>query len=249
MSTVTDRLQVILDLPAESSRAGTDFWARALGAEVGEPWRDHPEFVSFLHAEGAPYVSRQQVGDHAGVHLDLEVSDIGRGVRELTDLGATSVKSTPDWHTLTSPGGLPVCLIRAEDRPERTPPVTWPTGHRSRLVQVCIDCPPARLEREAEFWRAVTGWRWQAGGSPEFVGKLFPRPGSPIQLLLHRLGEDDGATAVRAHLDLGTDDLELEADRLVGLGATRLWDGSGWITLRDPAGLLFCATHNSPDAP
>jgi hypothetical protein len=28
-----------------------------------------------------------------------------------------------------------------------------------------------------------------------------------------------------------------------------MWDGSGWITLRDPAGLLFCTTENSPDAP
>ena len=54
---------------------------------------------------------------------------------------------------------------------------------------------------------------------------------------------------MRAHIDLGCDDREAEARRLVGLGAERLWDGDGWITLRDPAGLLFCATGNSPDAP
>ena len=127
--------------------------------------------------------------------------------------------------------------------------MTWPAGHRSRVVQVCIDTPRATHDREVEFWRAVTGWRWVPGDSPEFTGKLYPAPGSPVQLLLHRLGEDDGGTTVRAHLDLGTDDLELEAARMEGLGATRLWDGDGWVTLRDPAGLLFCATHNSPDAP
>ena len=70
-----------------------------------------------------------------------------------------------------------------------------------------------------------------------------------MQLLLHRLGDDDGGTTVRAHLDLGTDDLELETQRLTDAGATRLWDGRGWITLRDPAGMLFCVTGNSPDAP
>ncbi len=149
---------------------------------------------------------------------------------------------------MTSPGGWPFCLVRRRDR-SRPAATQWPGGQRGRLVQVCIDSPAELHDREVEFWRGATGWRWQESPDEEFAGKLYPEPGSPIQLLLHKLGQDDEGRTTRAHLDLGSDDREREADRLVGLGAERLWTGGGWITLRDPAGLLFCVTGNSPDAP
>ncbi|SCF24861.1 Glyoxalase-like domain-containing protein [Micromonospora chaiyaphumensis] len=65
------------------------------------------------------------------------------------------------------------------------------------------------------------------------------------------------------HLDLQTDDPRAEAERAVGLGATRLADGPTWITLADPAGhpfdlcgaegvgrvlRLFAVTIDAPDA-
>ena len=96
------------------------------------------------------------------------------------------------------------------------------TGHRSRLVQICIDSPPAVHDQEVAFWRAATGWRWREGSHDEFAGKLYPPTGSSVQLLFQRLGSDDPATAVRAHIDLGADDVEAEATRLVELGAERL---------------------------
>ena len=125
-------------------------------------------------------------------------------------------------------------------------------GARSRLVQVCIDSPVTLHDREVEFWRAATGWRWLPNNDDyeiEFAGKLRPPTGMPVQLLLQRLGVDDAGTTTRAHLDLGTDDREAEAVRLESLGATRLWPGDGWIALRDPLGMPFCVTGNSPDAP
>jgi hypothetical protein len=48
---------------------------------------------------------------------------------------------------------------------------------------------------------------------------------------------------------LGSDNVEAEAARLVGLGAQRLGPGRGWIVLRDPLGIVFCVTDNSPDGP
>ena len=89
--------------------------------------------------------------------------------------------------------------------------------HRSRLVQICIDSPPNLHDQEVAFWRAATGWRWREGDGDEFAGKLYPPTGSSVQLLFQRLGSDDPATAVRAHIDLGADDIEAEAARLVGL--------------------------------
>ncbi len=52
----------------------------------------------------------------------------------------------------------------------------------------------------------------------------------------------------RLHLDLqsGPDRREAEADRLEGLGATRLYEGSQgphrWITMADPEGNEFCVS-------
>lgn len=50
----------------------------------------------------------------------------------------------------------------------------------------------------------------------------------------------------RVHLDLhvGAETRDAEVDRLVGLGATRLWDGQQgphrWVTMADPEGNEFC---------
>jgi hypothetical protein len=52
---------------------------------------------------------------------------------------------------------------------------------------------------------------------------------------------------VLAHLDLGTDDLASEVTRLRGLGADEIGAGRRWHLLRDPSGLTFCVTENSPD--
>jgi hypothetical protein len=51
---------------------------------------------------------------------------------------------------------------------------------------------------------------------------------------------------VRAHLDHGTDDLPAEVDRFRQLGAEAIGPGRGWFALRDPLGVAFCVTENSP---
>jgi hypothetical protein len=148
---------------------------------------------------------------------------------------------------MSSPGGLPFCLV---DRHEQIrPPAQRFAGHRSRLVQICVDSPPNLHDQEVAFWQAATGWRWGEGSGGEFAGKLYPPTGSSVQLLFQRLGPDDPATAVRAHIDLGAEDIEAEATRLVGMGAEWLGPGRGWIVLRDPVGMVFCVTDNSPDNP
>jgi hypothetical protein len=52
----------------------------------------------------------------------------------------------------------------------------------------------------------------------------------------------------RIHLDLQRDldaaGRQIEVERLIALGATKLWDGqqgpSSWVTLADPEGNEFC---------
>jgi hypothetical protein len=166
-------------------------------------------------------------------------------VARAVELGALLVAEHDRWRTLRSPGGLPFCVIEAQEHhpPE---PVTWPDGHRARMVQVCIDSPVAVHDAEVSFWRALLAGRFVESRAPEFAGKWHDDEGSPLQLLFQRLDEPDGP--VRAHLDHGTDDLPAEVNRLLELGGSDVGRGRGWHTLLDPAGMTFCATGNSPEA-
>ena len=111
------------------------------------------------------------------------------------------------------------------------------------MTSIVVNCTD--LEREVAFWRGLLPGRWVDSPSPEFAGKWHDDAGTPIQLLLQRLDEPDGP--VRAHLDLGTDDLPAEVRRLLALGATDVGPGRGWHVLRDVNGQPFCVTPNSPD--
>jgi len=237
-------VHAVIDIPASSHVETAAFWAEALGWPAGEPWREHPELRSFEPPDGTAYVHLQEIDGPPRVHIDLETRDPRSTVRRALRLGATYVGRNRRWQTLLSRGGLPFCVLGASnDTPPE--PVTWPDGHRSRLVQVCVDSPAASHDAEVAFWRALLPGRWFDSRSPEFGGKWHDDAGSPIQLLFQRLDEPDGP--VRAHLDLGTDDLSAEVRRLRDLGADDVGPGRGWHVMRDPAGLLFCATENSPD--
>jgi hypothetical protein len=57
---------------------------------------------------------------------------------------------------------------------------------------------------------------------------------------------EEKAVKNRVHLDLhiGDERREAEVERLIGLGASRLWDGqqgpNRWVTMADPEGNEFC---------
>ena len=246
MAEQTQWLHVFIDVAPDVAEESASYWSAVLGWPLGEPWPGLPEFRSFVPPEGDSYI-HQQVGDHGPrIHFDIEVDDRGTADR-LVDLGAEVTGQFEGWCPMRSPGGLPFCLIHREEH--LRPPAPDFAGHRSRLVQICIDSPQSVYDQEVAFWRAATGWRWRDGNHDEFAGKLYPPIGSSVQLLFQRLGSDDPATTVRAHIDLGSDDVQAEADRLVGLGAGHLGRGRGWIVLRDPIGMVFCVTGNSPDDP
>ena len=175
--------------------------------------RDTRNFAALRPAEGDSYI-HQQIGDHGPrIHFDLEVADRGSADR-LVELGAVVTGQFEGWCPMRSPGGLPFCLVDREEHIR--PPAERFAGHRSRLVQICIDSPPNLHDQEVAFWRAATAGGGGEGSGDEFAGKLYPPAGSSVQLLFQRLGSDDPATAVRAHIDLGADDIEAEATRLVG---------------------------------
>ena len=116
-------------------------------------------------------------------------------------------------------------------------------AHYSRLEKVVIDAVPTDHERELEFWAAAIGQPLtRLERHPEFHGAQLD--GRDFAVLVQRLG--DGAN--RVHLDIHTDDLTAEVERLEHLGATRVAFVNFWWVLRDPAGLPFCVIPVQPGA-
>lgn len=237
-------VHAVIDVPADQHAAAADFWGRVLGWPAGEPWRGHPELRSFEPPAGTPYLHLQLIDGPSRIHLDLESEAPADTVDRAVELGAELVAERETWRTLRSPGGLPFCVIRSGEH-EPPQPVRFSDGHHSRLVQVCIDSPRSVHDGEVEFWRSLLGGRWVRSRADEFAGKWHDDAGSPIQLLFQRLDEPDGP--VRAHLDLGTDDLAADVRRLIDLGATDVRSGRGWHVFLDPTGHPFCTTRNSPE--
>jgi catechol 2,3-dioxygenase-like lactoylglutathione lyase family enzyme len=237
-------MHAFVDVRAERAEEARSFWSSVLGWPSGDAWPGHPEFVSFVPENGAPYVHVQRIDGPPRVHLDL-VGEIERDTARLEELGATRVYRGAAWQAMASPAGLPFCVCAETWPHERPKAVTWPGGHRSRLVQLTVDVPNDQYDRELEFWRPATGWADEVVDAPEFH-RLVHRRESPLQLLVQRLGADDGAQQARAHLDLGTDDMDAELGRVRSLGARLLWTSAGFVALRDPLGLPFCVTANDP---
>ena len=51
----------------------------------------------------------------------------------------------------------------------------------------------------------------------------------------------------RVHLDIETDDIEAEARRLEGLGATRIGEVKRWLVMEAPTGQRFCLVRPQRD--
>jgi hypothetical protein len=107
-------------------------------------------------------------------------------------------------------------------------------AHFSRLFKVVIDVPADHLGRELGFWEAAIGQPLPRFDYPEYHGA--PLHGQDFWLLVQGLGEG----TARVHVDIHTDDLAAEVNRLERLGAERVQRVHSWQVMRDPAGLLFC---------
>ena len=108
--------------------------------------------------------------------------------------------------------------------------------HKSRLAGFIIDCDTDDLDAAAAFWGAALGapakHSADLGKSP-YVG-LEVEDGEPyveVQKVAH---------PSRVHLDIETDDVEAEFERLEGLGAKRLDAIRDWVVMEAPTGQRFC---------
>ena len=110
--------------------------------------------------------------------------------------------------------------------------------HRSRIGVVLVDHPAESYDRAAAFWAAARGSaRTAAPGDPDEPYESLAPIGGGIMLELQRTGT---GTPARVHLDIETDDVAAEIERVLGLGARVVRHHGDWAVLEDPGGLPFC---------
>jgi uncharacterized glyoxalase superfamily protein PhnB len=132
----------------------------------------------------------------------------------------------------------------------------------AKIGNITFACEePIRL---AEFWAAATGYvpievppdvreqaeRLIAAGKLDPTGwaLLVPPEGENGPRLLFQRRPKSPTTEIPIHLDLWSDDHEVEVERLRGLGATSVETktsdtfGETWTVMRDPEGNGFCVS-------
>lgn len=116
--------------------------------------------------------------------------------------------------------------------------------HKSRLAGFIIDCDTGELDQGARFWSEALGARVkpkQDQPDSRYVELQMP-PDEPYV----ELQQVDHAS--RVHLDIESNDVEAEVDRLVQLGAKRVEKIRTWVVLEAPTGHRFCVVPVvSPD--
>ncbi|MEV6342940.1 VOC family protein [Actinoplanes sp. NPDC051851] len=116
-------------------------------------------------------------------------------------------------------------------------------AHRSRLSTILIDTPGGDAPAAATFWSAALGVPARAvPGEAQFTSL----PGALPDLTLAVQAVDDAA---RFHIDIETDDVEAETERLIALGAVPVGQWLDCHTLRAPGGHLLCVIprHSEPE--
>ena len=112
-----------------------------------------------------------------------------------------------------------------------------------------MDC--ADVEVMADFWQEALGYEQRRVEEP-YIRLFKPRTDRIIYVLILQTVVEPKTAKHRVHLDLASDDLDTEIERLVGLGATVLTParrieaetvgGRRVAVLADPEGGEFCVT-------
>jgi hypothetical protein len=111
--------------------------------------------------------------------------------------------------------------------------------HHSRLCAVLIDCKTEDVDGAASFWGAALGRPVDPAhpGSRGNYRMLATPPDEPI-VQIQRVGHES-----RVHLDIETDDIPAEVERLGELGATVVERLERWVVMQAPTGQRFCVVR------
>lgn len=115
--------------------------------------------------------------------------------------------------------------------------------HRSRLAGFIVDCEGSDLDQAASFWGQALGFKALPLTDPE--EEKYRRLDTGPNSLHIEVQKVDHAS--RVHLDIESDDIEAEAQRLEALGAKRLGQVRTWYVMEAPTGHRFCIVRPQRD--
>jgi predicted enzyme related to lactoylglutathione lyase len=116
-----------------------------------------------------------------------------------------------------------------------------------RPIHVVIDAHD--VDALCDFWIAALGYE-RSGEFEQYRSAVPAGGGAGPKFIFQGVPEDRSPGKNRLHLDIEVgDDLLVECDRLVALGATRVSDefvdaGTRWIVMTDPEHNEFCLVHH-----
>ncbi len=111
--------------------------------------------------------------------------------------------------------------------------------HKSQLAGFIIDCQIDNLDQAATFWSAALGLKAESdpGSDDSIYRRLETEPGDMV-IEVQKVDHPS-----RVHLDIETDNIESEVERLENLGARRINKISSWIVMEAPSGQRFCVVN------
>lgn len=111
--------------------------------------------------------------------------------------------------------------------------------HHSRLCGFVLDCEVDDLAPHVDFWSRALGkpvGTLDDDGDGKYA-RLQTASDEPI-LLLQQVSH-----ASRIHLDIETDDVDAEVERLLALGAKEVERVHTWCVMQAPSGHRFCVVR------
>lgn len=111
--------------------------------------------------------------------------------------------------------------------------------HRSRLCAILIDCKATPIEEAAAFWSRALGRALDAD-HPATRGNYYmldTPPNEPI-VQIQRVEHES-----RVHIDIESDDIPAEVERLEALGAKVVSRLERWVVMEAPTGQRFCVVR------
>jgi predicted enzyme related to lactoylglutathione lyase len=111
--------------------------------------------------------------------------------------------------------------------------------HKSRLAGFIIDCQTQDLDQAASFWSEALGYSVKASTAPEdSVYRVFATAPDGPHIEVQKVDHPS-----RVHLDIESDDIEAEVQRLEKLGAKRVAQVQTWWVMEAPTGQRFCVVR------
>ncbi len=111
--------------------------------------------------------------------------------------------------------------------------------HKSKLAGFIIDCQTTDLAEAAGFWGAALGMQTRPFADAE--GEKYTELLDPTGALHVEVQRVDHPS--RVHLDIETDDIPAEVQRLESLGAKKIGEVASWCVMEAPTGQRFCVVE------